>query len=150
MKVVVVHLLLLTGGKPSQIQRLKFGVLQNPIKFGPFQYKYASFITKNHFPLKLKKKNKYPPSPLEHIILEHHRCKCAEPTKWQAWLILSSSFLRSSLFLAAMSSSRSDVVTQFVRLFVRSFVCVSVPFFSFSVIEVSSSPKEFQWCFKAV
>ena len=31
-------------------------------------------------------------------------------------------------------------------------VCVSVrpsvPFFSFSVLEVSASPKEFQWCFK--
>ena len=36
-------------------------------------------------------------------------------------------------FLAAMSSSRSDVVTQFVRSSVRSFVRVSVPFFSFSV-----------------
>ena len=47
-------------------------------------------------------------------------------------------------FLAAMSSSRSDVVTQFVRPFVR----VSVPFFSFSVIEVSFSPKEFQWLSK--
>ena len=29
-------------------------------------------------------------------------------------------------------------------------MCVFVPFFSFSVIEVSSSPKEFQWCFKCV
>ena len=47
-------------------------------------------------------------------------------------------------FLAAMSSSRSDVVTQFVHLFVRP----SVPFFSFSVLGVLSSPKEFQWCFK--
>ena len=44
-----------------------------------------------------------------------------------------------------MSSSRSDVVTQFVRL----FVCSSL-FFSFSVFEVLSSPKEFQWCFKKV
>ena len=34
-----------------------------------------------------------------------------------------------------MSSSRSDVVTQCVRVCFR----VSVPFFSFSVIEVSSS-----------
>ena len=42
-------------------------------------------------------------------------------------------------FLAAMSSSRSDVVTQFVHLFVRP----SVPFFSFSVLGVLSSPKEF-------
>ena len=50
------------------------------------------------------------------------------------------------VFLAAMSSSRSDVVTQFVCLSVRSFV----PFFSFSVFEVLSSPKEFQWCFKKV
>ena len=49
-------------------------------------------------------------------------------------------------FLAAMTSSRSDVVTQFVC----SCVCSSVPFFSFSVLEVSSSPKEFQWCLKAV
>ena len=45
--------------------------------------------------------------------------------------------------LAAMSSSRSDVVTQFVCSFVRSS-----PFFSFSVLGVLSSPKEFQWCFK--
>ena len=43
-------------------------------------------------------------------------------------------------FLAAMSSSRSDVVTKFVRS--------CVPFFSFSVLEVLSSPKEFQWCFR--
>ena len=62
-------------------------------------------------------------------------------------------------FLAAMSSSRSDVVTQFVRPSVRVFV----PFFSFSVIEVSPSPKsfnvissvfevsrKFQGCFKKV
>ena len=40
-----------------------------------------------------------------------------------------------------MSSSRSDVVTQCVR---------SSLFFSFSVFEVLSSPKEFQWCFKKV
>ena len=46
-------------------------------------------------------------------------------------------------FLAAMSSSRSDVVTHCVL----PSVC---PFFSFSVLEVSSSPKEFQWCFKKV
>ena len=45
------------------------------------------------------------------------------------------------LFIAAMSSLRSDVVTQFVR---------SSPFFSFSVPGVLSSPKEFQWCFKKV
>ena len=44
-----------------------------------------------------------------------------------------------------MSSSRSDVVTQSVC----SFVCLSL-FFSFSVFEVLSSPKEFQWCFKKV
>ena len=50
-------------------------------------------------------------------------------------------------FLAAMSSSRSDVVTQFVCSFVFLRVC---PFFSFSVFEVSSCPKEFQWCLKAV
>ena len=31
-------------------------------------------------------------------------------------------------------------------MFVRPFV----PFFSFSVFEVLSSPKEFQWCFKKV
>ena len=48
-------------------------------------------------------------------------------------------------FLAAMSSSRSDVVTQSVRPFV-----FTSSFLSFSVLEVSSSPKEFQWCFKAV
>ena len=48
-------------------------------------------------------------------------------------------------FLAAMSSSRSDVVTQCVRVFVFSSL-----FFSFSVFEVLSSPKEFQWCFKKV
>ena len=45
-----------------------------------------------------------------------------------------------------MSSSRSDVVTQFVCSCFRLFV----PFFSFSVFEVLSSPKEFQWCFKKV
>ena len=39
-----------------------------------------------------------------------------------------------------MSSSRSDIVTKCVRPFL----------FSFSVLEVSSSPEEFQWCFKAV
>ena len=49
-------------------------------------------------------------------------------------------------FFAAMSSSRSDVVTQFVFPSVRS----SVPFFSFSVLEVFSSPKVFQLCFKVV
>ena len=32
--------------------------------------------------------------------------------------------------------------------FVHSFVCLSVPFFSFSVLGVLYSPKEFQWCFK--
>ena len=46
-------------------------------------------------------------------------------------------------FLAAMSSSRSDVVTQSVR----SCVC---PFFSFSVLGILSSLKVFQWCFKKV
>ena len=50
------------------------------------------------------------------------------------------------MFLAAMSSSISDIVTKCVHVFVR----VSVPFFSFSVLEVSSGPKEFQWWFKAV
>ena len=44
-----------------------------------------------------------------------------------------------------MSSSRSDVVTQFVCSCVRPSL-----FFSFSVFEVLSSPKEFQWCFKKV
>ena len=48
-------------------------------------------------------------------------------------------------FLAAMSSSRSDVVTQFVRSSVLPY-----PFFSFSVPEVFSSPKEFPLCFKKV
>ena len=43
-----------------------------------------------------------------------------------------------------MSSSRSDDVTKFVRPSVRSH------FFSFSVLGVLSSPKEFQWCFKKV
>ena len=38
-------------------------------------------------------------------------------------------------FLAAMSSSRSDVVTQFVFPFVRPFI----PFFSFSVLWVCSA-----------
>ena len=37
-------------------------------------------------------------------------------------------------------------LTPCVRVFVRPFV----PFFSFSVFEVLSSPKEFQWCFKKV
>ena len=50
------------------------------------------------------------------------------------------------LFSAAMNSSRSDVVTQFVRVSVRP----SVPFFSFIVLEVSSCSREFQWCFNAV
>ena len=45
-----------------------------------------------------------------------------------------------------MSSSRSDVVTQFVCPCVRP----SVPSFSFSVLGVLSSPKEFQWCFEKV
>ena len=35
-------------------------------------------------------------------------------------------------------------LSPFVRLFVRSH------FFSFSVLGVLSSPKEFQWCFKKV
>ena len=55
-------------------------------------------------------------------------------------------FADRCLFLAAMSSSRSDVVTKFVRPCVRVFV----PFFSLSVLKVSSRPKEFQWCFKTV
>ena len=45
------------------------------------------------------------------------------------------SYLLVCLFLAAMSSSRSDVVTHFVSSFVRN-----QGFFS--------KPKEFQWCFK--
>ena len=48
------------------------------------------------------------------------------------------------MFLAAMSSSRSDDVTKSVRPSVRSH------FFSFGVLEVFSSPKEFQWCLKGV
>ena len=48
-----------------------------------------------------------------------------------------------AVFLAAMSSSRSDVVTQSVLPFFR-------PFFLFCVLEVFSRPKEFQWGFKAV
>ena len=52
------------------------------------------------------------------------------------------------IFLAAMSSSRSDIVTQSVRSFV--FPSARTLFFSFSVLEVSTSPKEFQWCFKGV
>ena len=52
------------------------------------------------------------------------------------------------LFLAAMSSSRSDVVTQSVCPFVSSFIRSSVPFFSFSDPGVLSSPIEFQLCFK--
>ena len=58
----------------------------------------------------------------------------------------SGEYRKIHRFLAAMSSSRSDVVTQFVRPFVRLFV----PFFSFSVLGVLSGPKEFQWCFKKV
>ena len=50
------------------------------------------------------------------------------------------------IFLAAMSSSRSDDVTKSVRV----FVCVSVVIFSFIVLEVSSCSKECQWCFNAV
>ena len=55
--------------------------------------------------------------------------------------IIISLFSFSPRFLAAMSSSRNDIVTQFVCV----FVCVSLFFllvslFSFSVIEVSSSP----------
>ena len=60
-------------------------------------------------------------------------------------LFLTKIFIET-IFLAVMSSSRSDVVTQFVRSFVFSCVC---SFFSFSVFEVSSCPKEFQWCLKA-
>ena len=46
-------------------------------------------------------------------------------------------------FLAVMSGSISDVVLEFVRVFVR-------PFFSFSVLGVLSSSKEFQGSFKCV
>ena len=49
-----------------------------------------------------------------------------------------------------MTSSLSPFVRLFVRPFVRPFVRSSVPFFSFSVPEVFSSPKEFQLCFKKV
>ena len=49
-------------------------------------------------------------------------------------------------FFAAMSSSRSDVVTKCVCVFVR----VSVPFFLFVSLEFLSSPIEFQWCLKKV
>ena len=49
-------------------------------------------------------------------------------------------------FLAAMSSSRSDVVTQYVFPCFR-VCCRPSPF---SVLEVATSPKEFQWCFKEV
>jgi len=37
-----------------------------------------------------------------------------------------------------------------VTLSLSSCVCSFVLFFSFSVFEVLSSPKEFQWCFKKV
>ena len=49
-------------------------------------------------------------------------------------------------FLAAMSGSRSDIVTQSVCLLVRSFVCLSIHtlLFSFSGLEFLMSPKEFQ------
>ena len=52
----------------------------------------------------------------------------------------NDSIIKFQNFLAEMSSSRSDVVTQCVRL----FVLPSVPFLSFSVPGVSSSPKEFK------
>ena len=51
---------------------------------------------------------------------------------------------RSLCFLAGMSSSRSNVVTQSAF----SFICPL--FFSFSALGVLSSPKEFQWCSKKV
>ena len=41
-------------------------------------------------------------------------------------------------------------MTLSLSLCFRSFVRSSVPFFSFSVPEVFSSPKEFQLCFKKV
>ena len=63
-------------------------------------------------------------------------------------LAANTSIISFQNFLAAMSSSRS-YVRSFVRVSVRSCFRPS-PFFSFSVLEVSSSPKEFQWCFKAV
>ena len=55
--------------------------------------------------------------------------------------MLSQDYLGHT-FLAAMSSSRSDVVTQ----------CVSPSFRTlfFFGLGVFSSPKEFQWCFKKV
>ena len=59
--------------------------------------------------------------------------------------LVPSYLLGFLLSLAAISSSRSDVVTQCVRVFVRPS-----PFFSFSVLEESSCPKEFQWCLKVV
>ena len=60
----------------------------------------------------------------------------------------NASIIKFQNFLAEMSSSRSDVVTQCVRLFVLP--SVRPFFFSFGVPGVSSSPKEFHWCFKAV
>ena len=63
--------------------------------------------------------------------------------KKHVWAELLHAQLR--LFLAAMSSSKIDVVTQFVRPCFRSS-----PFFSFIVFEVSSCSKESQWCFNAV
>ena len=58
-------------------------------------------------------------------------------------LTATTSIISFQDFLAAMSSSRSDVVTQFVRSCVRPFV----PFFSFSVLGVSMV---FQGCIKVV
>ena len=41
-------------------------------------------------------------------------------------------------------------MTSSLSVSVRPSVRSSIPFFSFSVFEVLSSPKEFQWCFKKV
>ena len=68
------------------------------------------------------------------------------PTKARFLMLIPEWILDyEKYFLAVMSSSRSDVVTKCVRPSVRPSL-----FFSFCVLEVSSSPEEFQWCFKPV
>ena len=71
----------------------------------------------------------------------------SQPKKKYFICVVASGGPTQTWFLAAMSSSRSDVVTQCVRVSV--FSCFR-PFFSFNVLEVSSSGKVFQLCFKAV
>ena len=61
-----------------------------------------------------------------------------------------SSFAFQIDFLAAMSSSRSDVVTQFVRSFVSSIVMKEFLKLKQDLLGVLSSPEEFQLCFKNV